>query len=206
MRHPELHLVTDSRLPVPRLLAIVVAAVDGGVDVVQVRDKVAPRETLVALVREIQTAVAGRALVVVNGGVETASDAGADGVHLPEGHPDLGQVRRTLGSAAYIGASVHGVPAARLAERAGVSSVTFGNVFATASHPGAAGQGLIALRAVVAAVRIPVIAIGGIGVAQVPEVLAAGASGVAVISAISGAADPRLAAGELREALNAGVR
>jgi thiamine-phosphate diphosphorylase len=205
MLRRELHLVTDSRLAPPRMLAIVLGAVDGGVDIVQVRDKAATLATLVALVRGVRAAVAGRALVIVNGGVETALMAGADGVHLPEGHPDLWRARQALGSAAHIGASVHSVPAARRAEQAGVTSVTFGHVYATASHPGEPARGLDTLREVVAAVRIPVLAIGGIDAAHVPEVLAVGAAGVAVISAIFTAEDPRAAAGELRAALDAGV-
>jgi thiamine-phosphate pyrophosphorylase len=203
MGRPQLHLVTDSRLALPRMLATVVAAVEGGVDVVQVRDKAATPTTLVALVREIRAAAAGRALVIVNSGVEAALMAGADGVHLPEGHPDLGRARHLLGNTAYLGASVHSVPAARRAVQAGVSSVAFGHIFATASHPDEPARGLAALREVAAAVRIPVLAIGGIDAAHVPEVLATGAAGVAVISAIVAAADPRAAAAGIRAALDA---
>jgi thiamine-phosphate diphosphorylase len=203
MGRPQLHVVTDSRLALPRLRATVVAALDGGVDVVQVRDKAAPPEALVALVREVRAAVAGRAPVIVNGAVDTALTATADGVHLPEGHPDLGRARRLLGNTAYLGASAHSVAAARRAERAGVDSVTFGHIYATASHPDEPARGLAALREVATAIRIPVIAIGGIDASQVTDVLAAGAAGVAVISAIFAAADPRAAAGALRAALDA---
>ena len=120
------------------------------------------------------------------------------GIHLPEGHPDLSIAREMLGPDAYIGACAR-VEAAVAAEHAGVSSVTFGNVFATPSHPGAPGRGLAALRALVAAVGVPVIAIGGVNAARVGEVLATGAAGVAVISAILEADDPRSAALRLKD-------
>jgi thiamine-phosphate pyrophosphorylase len=194
----QIHLVTDPRLPEARLLAAIDAAVYGGVDVVQVRDKVATDTALVRLARAVRGLVAGRALVIVNGPVALARKSGASGVHLPEGHPDLPGARAALGPDAYIGVSAHSVAAAVAAERAGASSVTFGNVYATPSHPGAPGRGLAALRAVVAAVGIPVIAIGGIDASRVPDVLETGAAGVAVISAILGADDPRLAAEALR--------
>lgn len=203
MGRPQLHLITDSRLALPGLLATVVAALDGGVDVVQVRDKAAPPEALASLVGEVRAAVAGRAPVIVNGGVETALAAGADGVQLPEGHPDLGRARRLLGDPAYLGASVHSAAAARRAEQAGVTSVTFGHIYATSSHPDEPARGLDALREVAAAVDIPVLAVGGIDAAHVPAVLAAGAGGVAVISAIFAAEDPRAAARGLRAALDA---
>ena len=205
MGRPLLHLITDRRLPAKQLLAVIMAAVDGGVDLVQVRDKVATPEELAALTRQVHAAVAGRVLVIVNGAVETALQAGADGVHLPEGHADLAGARRTLGAAAYIGVSVHGVAAARRAEQAGVSSVTFGHIYATGSHVGEPPRGLGALREVVAAVRVPVVAVGGIDVGRIPEVMAAGAAGVAVISAIINANEPGEATRGVRQALDAGA-
>lgn len=201
MSRPQLHLLTDSRLPLDRLLAVVTVAVDGGVDVVQVRNGAVP-DALAALVRAMRATIAGRIPVIVNGAVATARAAEADGVHLPEGHSDLGQARLALGETAYVGASVHSLAAARIAEQAGVTSVTFGHIYATASHPGEAARGLDALKVVVAAVGIPVIAIGGINEGRIPEVMAAGAAGVAVISAIIDAGDPREAARGLRAALD----
>lgn len=204
MPRPQLHVVTDSRLPSARLLSVIGAAADAGVDVVQVRAKAAQAEALVALTRDVYQAVAGRALVIVNGSLAVAIAAGADGIHLPEGHPDLTSARQALGTASYIGASVHSVAAARRAEQAGVSSVTFGPVYATGSHAGEPARGLPALRVVVAALTIPVIAIGGIDAARVAHVLAAGAAGVAVISAVSEAGDPGGATRGLRAALDRG--
>ncbi|MGI8912549.1 MAG: thiamine phosphate synthase [Chloroflexota bacterium] len=203
MARPQLHLITDNRLPVARLLAVIAAAVDSGVDLVQVRDKWATAEALVALTRQVYAVVGGRALVIVNGSPEMARAAGVDGIHLPEGHPDLARARQVLGPAAYIGASVHSVAAALAAEQAGATSITFGHIYPTASHPSDPPRGLKGLREVASAVRLPVIAVGGIDERGILAALAAGAAGIAVISAIIAAEDPSDAARGLRHELEA---
>lgn len=161
-----LMLVTrfDERLP-----AIVRAAVEGGVNVVQIRGGDA----------EVVRRAAGNARVVING---------ID--HLPENVPG-----RALGR------SVHSVDAAVRAEQEGCEYVVAGSVFPTASHPGGPTGGLQLVRDVAAAVRIPVIAIGGINAANARSCIDAGASGVAVISAIFDADDPKRAAEELWRAI-----
>lgn len=162
-----LMLVTraDERLP-----AIVRAAVEGGVNVVQVRG--------VDDVDAVRRA-AGSARVLVNG---------VD--HLPE---------RTPGKA--IGRSVHSVDAALRAEAEGCEYVVAGSVFPTTSHPGGPVGGLTLLRDVAAAVHIPVIAIGGITATNARRCIDAGARGVAVISAIFDADDPKRATQELWRAI-----
>src|SRR5690606_30694479 len=114
----------------------------------------------------------------------------------------LRAVRRMLGPAAPVGVSVHSVDEAVAAERDGATWLTFGHVWETSSHPGEPGRGVEALREVAAAVEIPVIAIGGITTAQVPEALAAGASGIAAISAILAADDTAEATRTIRAELD----
>jgi thiamine-phosphate pyrophosphorylase len=111
-------------------------------------------------------------------------------------------VRRLLGPVAPVGASIHSVEAAVAAARDGATWLTYGHVWATGSHPGEPGRGIESLRDVVAAVDLPVIAIGGVTAARAPDAIAAGASGVAVISAILCADDPAAATRELRAALD----
>jgi thiamine-phosphate diphosphorylase len=98
---------------------------------------------------------------------------------------------------------VHSVEAARDAERDGASLLIAGTVFASASHPGGETIGSDGLREICAAVRVPVLGIGGITAANAGDVIRAGASGVAVISAIAGADDPQAAAHGLRHAIDA---
>jgi thiamine monophosphate synthase len=162
-----LMLVTraDARLP-----AIVRAAVEGGVNMVQIRGA--------ADVNAVREAARG-ARVLVNG---------VD--HLPE---------NAAGHA--IGRSVHSVDAAVRAEQEGCEYVVVGSVFPTMSHPDGPVGGLELVRHVAAAVRIPVIAIGGIKEPNARSCIDAGARGVAVISAIMDAEDPKTAAQELWRAI-----
>lgn len=99
------------------------------------------------------------------------------------------------------GVSVHSVEAAIKAQGLGASCLLFGAVFSTESHPEREAAGVEALRAVCRAVTIPVLAIGGIHAGNARICIEAGASGVAVIGAIAGSADPERAAMELREAI-----
>jgi len=102
-------------------------------------------------------------------------------VHLPERDLPVAGARRLLGPDRLVGRSVHSVDAAVRAEAEGADYVVFGSVFASASHPGQEVAGLAALERVAAAVRIPVLAIGGVGADRVAACLAAGAAGFAAI-------------------------
>lgn len=198
---PALMLVTDRALAGGQdaLVRAVAAAVAGGVNIVQVREKDLPLGEAVALGRRLREAIGGRALMVVNGPLEVALACGADGVHLPEAAPDPGRPGRPL----LVGQSVHSREAAVRAWSGCRDYLVAGPVYETPSHPAAPGAGPRLVREVCAAVAIPVLAIGGITAERVPEVMRAGASGVAVISAILGAASPGGAARDLREAVEA---
>jgi thiamine-phosphate pyrophosphorylase len=206
--------MTNERLPLPVLMLVtdltvagganalvekVAEAVAGGVNVVQLRDKELPHEELIPLTRSLREAIDGRAMLVVNRPPTTALDARADGVHLPED----AELPREWPHNLLIGRSVHSLGSALRAGADGADYVVFGPVYETPSHAGAPPTGSIALREVVGAVAIPVIAIGGVTVDSVREVVAVGAAGIAVIRAILAADDPRAAAESLREALGA---
>lgn len=188
-------LVTDRHQCRGDLVQAVAAAVEGGVHAVQLRAKDLPDAELIALGRLLKAAVAGRALLLVNGNPDIAQAIGADGVHLPENSPV------SMRAVALIGRSVHSVESALAAEAEGACYVIYGNVYETGSHPGAPAAGLDRLREVTSAVNIPVLAIGGITAARVPEVMTAGAAGIAVISAILASPDPGAAAADLGAAL-----
>lgn len=192
---PVLMLVTDRRLVGGEdgLVHAVGEAVAGGVNVVQLREKDLDDAALSALAPRLRNAIHGRALLLVNGRI----DAIADGVHLAEN-----AIAPTFG---LVGRSVHSLDSARRAEAEGAQYVIFGPVFETASHLEAAPAGIEALSEVVRAVRIPVVAIGGITVERVGKVMNTGAAGIAVISAILGAPLPREAAERLARELRAKV-
>jgi thiamine-phosphate pyrophosphorylase len=158
------------------LLTHVVRAVAGGVDMIQVREKDLAAVELFDLVCRIRDAAANtKTKVLVNGRLDIALIAGIDGVHLPGDGLPAAKVRphvRTLG------VSCHSTEEATQAERDGVDYVIFGPVFNT---PGKKAVGVDALRRVVQAVKIPVLAIGGISFENTKAVIEAGAAGIAAI-------------------------
>lgn len=191
-------LVTDRRQCGDRALADVVAeAVEGGVNVVQLREKDLPAGELLMLARQLRGVCGHRALLVVNDRVDVALLSGADGVHLGERGLPTAAVRRLLPPSMLVGRSVHSVAAARQAEQDGADYVLLGTIFPSRSHPDVTPAGLGLLEAVATRVRIPVIAIGGIDAENRDACLRAGAAGVAVISAILRSNDPRRSAMEL---------
>jgi thiamine-phosphate diphosphorylase len=201
---PCLMLISDrTRLRGRKLEEVVALAVEGGVNAVQLREKDLPTAGLYDMAMTLRYVLRGQALFLLNDRVDVALAAGADGVHLPERSLPGKAVREIAGESCLIGRSVHSVEAALHAETDAADYVVAGPVFATASHPGQPPAGIELIRAVAEATRVPVIAIGGISESNVRDVIAAGAEGVAVISAIWDAADPKEAALSLREALNA---
>jgi thiamine-phosphate diphosphorylase len=200
---PALMLVTDPTLLRGRHITDVVRhSLDGGVNLVQVRDKRSSAR-LLTLADEVLDAAKGRALVLVNGSFPVAATVEVR-LHLPESSdvPSHWQKRGPEERPLY-SRSVHSVAAARRAAADCASILVLGTVFPSSSHPGGATIGLDGVREVCAAVSIPVIGIGGITVQNAGDVIRAGASGVAVISAIFDAPDPRAAAAELRAAIDA---
>jgi thiamine-phosphate pyrophosphorylase len=199
---PPLVLVTDRRATAGRdLVAVAEAALDAGLRAIQLRDKDLPGRPLFALAERLREATARRgALLLVNDRVDVALAVEADGVHLGGGALPVAVVRALLPPHALIGVSTHapGEP-----DAAGADFLFFGSVHPT---PGKTAQGETALAAAVAAARVPVLAIGGIGPREVPGTCAAGAAGVAVIRAILGEADPGAATRALLAALAASRR
>lgn len=200
---PCVMLVTDRRLCGERRLEDVVgAAVEGGVNVVQVREKDLPSAELYALVVRLMSVVGNRALVTVNDRVDVALAARADGVQLGmHGLPT--EVARPLSPRLLLGRSVHDVSGAAAATSGGADLLVVGTMFASDSHPGMLPNGPTLLRKIGAAVTLPLVGIGGIGTANAAQVIGAGASGVAVVREILGALDPREATAKLAAAVHA---
>ena len=192
---PCLCLVTDSSVVAPdELVPRVAAAVAGGVNLVQVRDKELPGGRLLSLVEELKQAVHGRALIVVNERVDVAAAARVDGVQLGEEALAPSFARSIMPAGSLVGRSVHSASGARAAQAAGADFLVVGTMFATGSHPGAspAGPGLV--HEVQGLCDVPLVGIGGITRDNLAEVVAAGASGIAVIRSILEAMDPGLPA------------
>ena len=202
-RH-QLHLVTEPRKGAEDLIRAVAMALDGGVDWVQLRDKSASAATLFALATQLLTAVRQHgAHLSINDRLDVALAAQADGVHLAAQSLPIAEAIHLANGRLLVGRSVHSLEEATAAQAHGADYVTFGHVFPTTTHPGLPPRGLSQLQAIVDAVDLPVLAIGGITADNLAAVLATGCAGVAVISAILSDADPSRAAARLRRALDA---
>jgi thiamine-phosphate pyrophosphorylase len=200
LQDARLLLVTDPR---PDLAARVAAAVRGGVDVVQLRDKRASREELLPLAVELkEICKRSGALFTVNDDAELARLSGAHGVHLGQEDEPIASARETLGPSAVIGRSVSSVEEAREAVREGADYLGVGTVYATPTKPEEAAAGPALLQEISgAAVPVPWFAIGGVTLETAREVAEAGAPGFAVVRAVLDAEDPAAAARELRSFL-----
>jgi thiamine-phosphate diphosphorylase len=140
--------------------------------------------------------------LVINDRVDVALAVGLDQVHLGRRSLPAGVVRSMLGADASVGVSTHDVSEVSTAAREGADWLFVGTIYPTPSHPDAEGRGPLALVEAVAAARgIPGFAIGGVTPGRVPELLAAGAYGVAVVRGVWAAADPLAALSEYLDAL-----
>lgn len=196
------YLVTDPGLCGERgVLETVLAAVQGGATMVQLRDKTASDDQLIALGRALKTALAPKgAALIINDRIEVALAVGADGLHIGQSDGDPGAARARLGQEAIIGLSVETPERACVADPSLVDYLGVGPVFATATKADhAAPLGLEGLRAICAAeTRLPKVAIGGLRAEHAEQVIACGAQGLAVVSAICAAQDAAAAAQAIR--------
>ena len=201
--YPGLCLVTDRRVcPPDELPGRVAAAVAGGVDVVQLRDKEMPGAALLELAERLRKVIAGRALLLVNERADVALAARADGVQLGEAALPTAAVRAIMGDASIIGRSVHSAPGACAAAESGADFLLVGTMFATNSHPGEEPSGPELLSRIAAAgITLQMLGIGGVTEDNAGQVIAAGAHGVAVITSILAHDDPRAAAQRLKNAM-----
>ena len=176
-------------------------AVQGGVDLVQLREKGLPAGELLRLATSLLDAIGGRAKLIVNDRADVALAAAAQGIQLGEDGLPVTAARMALGSGALIGRSVHSAPAASQAETDGADFLVVGTIFASRSHPGQEPVGTDLIRRISRNCRLPLIGIGGITPENSPEVIEAGGSGVAVITSILAASDPKAAAMRLKDAI-----
>jgi thiamine-phosphate pyrophosphorylase len=181
---------------------VVEQAVAGGVTMVQLREKTAPAAELVELALRLKRITRGKALLVVNDRVDVTLAVEADGVHLPETGLATRSARSLAFHHAVIGRSVHDVEAAVRASKDSADYVFAGTIYKSKSKPDVKPTGPDLVKKITEETSVPVLAIGGVTAAKVEELMKAGAAGVAVISAIADAEDPKAAAAELKSALN----
>ena len=185
------------------LLESAAEVIEGGADVVQLREKNLPDRELLAAARELRrmTRTAG-VRFILNDRPDIAALADADGVHLGQEDLPPAAARAIVGPRRWVGVSTHILEEARSASRDGADYVGVGPIFATRTKGYERGLGTECVRAVKAALDLPVVAIGGITLETVEQVAAAGADAVAVCSAILAADDVRSATRAFKAALS----
>jgi len=200
-----LYLVTDRSLSGGRDLEHIVGeAVRGGVTMVQLREKqCSSREFYRVAVRLKRLLTPWRVPLIINDRLDIALACDADGLHLGQSDLPCGIARKILGKNKIIGLSVENMTDVMEANREDIDYIGISPVFSTSTKSDTApALGLEGVRDITSIARCPCVAIGGINIWNARAVIAAGAAGISVVSAIMSAPDPRLAASELIKTVN----
>ena len=197
-------LLSESLCPGGDWLAVARAAIEGGADCLQLREKTLDAGELLIRARALVSLCQGKSVtVIINDRPDVALLAGADGVHLGQGDLPCAEARKLVGRQLIIGVSTSNLDDAKRAQRDGADYCGVGPMFATTTKHKDHIVGPAYLREYVATIKLPHLAIGGISSATLPELVKAGVRGVAVSSAVCAAADPRAVVAELLKQLPA---
>ena len=183
------------------------AAIRGGADVLQLRDKAAPPSQLIEEgKRLLPLARAAGIPFIINDHADVATFIGADGIHVGQEDLPVQKARRLLGPGRLIGKSTHSLEQALAAEAEGADYLGFGPIFPTPTKPDYDSVGTEVIGPAAKQVRLPLVCIGGIDGTTIGQVVEAGATCVAVVRAVCRAPDPEAAARTLKQSLVQSVR
>jgi len=198
----QLYVLIDGGRSESQLRGLVKSLVAAGAGVIQLRDKHLPDRELLARARVVRDATADTdTLFIMNDRPDLALLSGADGVHVGQDELTVKDVRRILGTRGLIGVSTHSLQQAHAAVLDGADYLGVGPTFPSGTKQFSEFTGVELLRSVAEEISLPAFAIGGINARNLPEVLAAGFTRIAVSGAVTTAADPATAARELAERL-----
>jgi thiamine-phosphate pyrophosphorylase len=199
----KLYLITDRKQAKMPLAAAVRLALEGGVRAIQLREKDLPVRELLQLARELRAVTKEfDARLFINDRVDVASAVNADGVHLGHESMPVNAVRKVVGKDMLIGVSTHSLDEAKEAETAGADFITIGPIFDTPSKAKlGVPVGLDILKKLRCELGIPFYALGGVKSGNIAQVIGAGATGVAMISAIMASEDIKKASSKIIEAI-----
>lgn len=199
-----LHVLTDTVLQCRfSHLELARMAIKGGADTIQFRQKIGTTREMIEIVRQLKKLCKDSGVtLIVNDRLDVAIAADADGVHLGKDDFPIPQARKLLGESLIIGGSAASLEEAQKCLAEGADYIGFGPVYPTTSKADAGPvTGIELLKQAVAAIPLPIIAIGGISVENTAEVMRAGARGIAVISAVCCQKNPEQATRALSQAL-----
>jgi len=184
----DFHVISNGKLPFPSFLSIA-QKIHPFISAIHLREKQRSESELKQWVEAMVHNGIPREKIIVNTWMQLASDYQLKGVHLPTHHGNPLAIKQQS-PFLKVGVSVHHLDEALYYKKGGADYLFFGNVYETTCKPGLEGKGLNELQRITAAVSIPVIAIGGVQPTHVPELIEAGASGIAVMSGVIEAKDP----------------
>jgi len=199
-----LYVITDPKAQKGRShLHVLTEAVRGGASIVQLRDKEAPDEVLIS-VGKVLRKVCDRfkALLIVNERIHVAKAVSADGLHIGQEDISLPEARKKLGRGTLLGVSTHSLAQARAAVREGADYIGVGPIFKTPTKPDYLPVGIELIREIRKEMQVPFVAIGGINLSNVKDVLTAGAYSIAVVRAVVGQEDVYEATQKLKTVLD----
>ena len=164
--------------------------IDGGADAVQLREKTISDSKFISLAREVRDITTKRgSLLIINDRVHVVRKVNADGIHLGQQDMSALEARNIIGDEKIIGVSTHSITQARQAQKDGADYIAIGPIYSTSTKDHEPSVGIEIIHEISEAVSIPIIAIGAITLENLDEVLKAGASRIAVCSAIIGSKD-----------------
>ena len=164
--------------------------IDGGADTVQLREKTISDSKFISLAREVRDITTKRgSLLIINDRVHVVRKVNADGIHLGQQDMSALEARNTIGDEKIIGVSTHSITQARQAQKDGADYIAIGPIYPTSTKGHEPSVGIEIIHEISEAVSIPIIAIGAITLENLDGVLKAGASRIAVCSAIIGSKD-----------------
>jgi thiamine-phosphate pyrophosphorylase len=200
-----LYAIVDLGYVEPERVAFVTEQlVRGGVDLIQLRAKKLARPEIAKLGRTMRGIIpAGGPLFVLNDHPELVAEMGADGIHVGQDDLSVAEARKLAGGGVIVGKSTHSLEQAIAAEKEGPDYIGVGPIYATATKPDYVPVGPALIGQVRAAVRLPQFCIGGINETTLPEVIAAGARRVVIVSALLQSADIPAYCCRVREQLEA---
>jgi len=200
-----LHVLTDTELQSRYThVGLTTMAIAGGADTIQFRQKSGSTREMIEIAAKIkQLCTASEVTFIVNDRLDVAIASDADGIHLGQNDFPIPLARKILGDNRIIGGSAATLEEAVICVSEGADYIGFGPVFPTGSKSDAGPvSGIDILKAAVQDFPLPIIAIGGVSVNNIPDIMRTGAHGIAVISAVCCQADPEKATRKLTGALN----
>ncbi len=198
-----LYVLVSSSIATKSVIETTRLVIDGGADAIQLREKIISDREFITLAEEVRDiTINNGTLLIINDRVHIAREINADGVHLGQHDMSILEAREIIGNKKIIGISTHSATQAKQAQKDGADYIAIGPIYPTSTKDYEPSVGIGIIKQISEVVNIPIIAIGAITLDNLDEVLKAGASRIAVCSAIIGSKDIYASTGQFKEKLN----